>query len=166
LRPLILDDLGLVPALQFLADGVSQRSGIAVHVESTLARRVPPLLEATIYRFAQETLSNARRHAAASRVTIRLEHLGQRLRCAVIDDGVGFDAEATPRVGEERGMGLPSIRDRIAVLGGTFQLESAPGHGTEVTITLPVDSSAAYFPCIMLWGVPWWQEIAFALMGS
>jgi PAS domain S-box-containing protein len=156
LRPRILEDLGLVPALRFLADGVSQRSGIAIHVESTLATRLSPLLEATIYRFAQETLSNTRRHAAASEVTIYLEHLNRRLRCTVTDDGVGLDAAAVAATAEEPGMGLPSIRARIAVLGGTFQMGPAPGRGTQVIITIPVEKAGLYFPCALLCGFPCW----------
>jgi PAS domain S-box-containing protein len=140
LRPRILEDMGLVPALRFLADGVSQRSGMAVHVESTLVTSLSPLLEATIYRFAQEMLSNARRHASASHVIICLDHLDRRLRCTVTDDGVGFDAAAVPATAEEPGMGLPSIRARIAVLGGTFRMESAPGRGTKVIASIPVET--------------------------
>lgn len=140
LRPRILEDLGLVPALRFLADGVSQRSGMAVHVESTLVTTLSPLLEATIYRFAQETLSNARRHASAAHVTICLERLDRRLRCTVTDDGVGLDVAAVTSGPRAQGMGLPSIRARVAVLGGTLRMESAPGHGTQVIITIPVET--------------------------
>ena len=156
LRPRILEDLGLVPALQFLADGFSQRSGIAVRVESTLPTRQSPLLEATIYRFAQEALSNARRHAHARQVQICLERLDRRLRCTIADDGVGFDAGAVVVSGDgEEGMGLSSIRCRIAALGGTFRIESAPGRGTQAVMTLPVG-----LPSVLLFCLTWVQATA------
>jgi signal transduction histidine kinase len=138
-RPRILDDLGLVPAIRFLADGIAERSGIAVHVASNLTTRPPALLETTIYRFVQEALSNARRHASPSRVTILLEQLHRRLRCTVRDDGVGFDA-ATLTGGAEEGMGLHNLRDRIEALDGTVHVESAPGEGTQVSVTIPMET--------------------------
>ena len=165
LRPRILDDLGLVAALRFLADGVRQRSGIAVDIESTLTTRLSALVEATIYRFAQEALSNTRRHASASQVTIWLGHVDRRLRCTVTDDGVGFDPTAVAATAEEPGMGLSTIRARIAVLGGTFHIESAPGNGTQVTITIPADASAVHFTSVLLCGLAWWQEITSAFIG-
>jgi two-component system, NarL family, sensor histidine kinase NreB len=139
LRPRILDDLGLVPALQFLADGITQRSGIAVSLESTLTSRLPALIETTIYRVAQEAFSNVRRHASADRVTIHLVHQFRQLRCMIVDNGVGFDTHATLIASQHDGMGLVSIRDRVEALGGTLDVRSAFGGGTQLIVTIPLE---------------------------
>jgi PAS domain S-box-containing protein len=137
LRPRILDDLGLLPALQFLADGVARRSGLEVSLEGSLNGRLPALVEATIYRVVQEALSNARRHASAGHVRIRLEHEHHVVRCTVADDGIGLDAAAVSERQDVQGMGLDSIRDRIQSLYGTFEIETIPGRGTQLIATIP-----------------------------
>jgi two-component system sensor histidine kinase DegS len=73
-------------------------------------------------------------------VTIRLEQLHRRLRCAVLDDGTGFDPATVAHAAGEQGLGLHSIRDRIEALDGTFQIESAPGKGTQLIVTIPMET--------------------------
>ena len=143
LRPLILDDLGLVPAIQFLGDGVSRRAGIAVIVKGSTKERLPPVVETTLYRIVQEALNNAARHARASNVTVTLQHADGQIRCSISDDGVGLPpaAEGTRQGG--RGLGLIGIRERIAPLSGTLQIQSGKRKGTELLVTIPLETVRA-----------------------
>jgi two-component system, NarL family, sensor histidine kinase NreB len=139
LRPRILDDMGLVPALRFLADGLARRSGITVRVESTLTTRLPALVETTIYRVGQEALSNVRRHASADRVTLHLDRQPRQLRCTVSDNGVGYDPGRALNASGGQGTGLQSMRDRVEALGGTMHIQSATGKGTELVVAIPLE---------------------------
>jgi two-component system NarL family sensor kinase len=140
LRPRILDDLGLVPALKFLADGVAQRSGMSVRIESRLRSRLPAIIETAIYRVAQEALANARRHASAGRVTLRLVRDSGQLRCTVVDNGIGFEPAAARDGSRNEGIGLTSMRDRVEALGGILEMQSAPGKGTQLTVIIPMEA--------------------------
>lgn len=140
LRPLVLDDLGLVPALQLLAEGVAGRSRLEVEVESTLKGRPERRVEIALYRIVQEALTNAARHARARRVWIRLSREGQRLRCLIRDDGVGFDSRAARRLRRRGGLGLLGMRERLNALGGRIQIRSGPGRGTELVVTIPAEA--------------------------
>ena len=140
LRPTILDDLGLVPALQLLAEGISRRAGLRVRLESSLARRPPANAETTLYRVVQEALTNVVRHAGARNVTIQLARRGKgNLRCSIRDDGSGFDVAATLSNGADGGLGLVGIRERLNALGGSVQIRSQPGRGTELIADVPVE---------------------------
>ncbi len=100
LRPTILDDLGLRPALEFLAEGFSARTGIPIRVEGKTDGRVDSLVETAIYRVVQEALTNIARHSSAGGASIRLRHVHDRLRCTIRDDGVGFAANRLRRGGK------------------------------------------------------------------
>lgn len=143
LRPLILDDLGLVPAIQFLGEGVSRRSGMAITVKSDREERMPPLVETALYRIVQEALTNAARHARASRVTITLRHNDGQIRCSIRDDGVGISPQAASKPDSGRGLGLIGIRERIAPLSGTFEIQSGKRKGTELLVTIPLETISA-----------------------
>jgi PAS domain S-box-containing protein len=138
LRPRILDDLGLVAALEFLAEGVERRWRIWVTVAATLQRRLPLGVETTLYRVVQEALTNAVKHARAHRVTIQFEQMPRTVCCTIRDDGIGFNVPATLTRAGEQGMGLIGIWDRVETLGGTLQVTSASGRGTELMITIPM----------------------------
>ena len=140
LRPTILDDLGLLPALEFLAEGVSQRSGVPIAVEGDRGSRLAPAVETALYRAVQEALTNATKHAQAKAVTVRVRRQTKFVSCSVRDDGVGFETSAMLARKGNRGLGLLGIRERVAVLGGTVQINSKPGQGTEIMITVPLDS--------------------------
>lgn len=142
LRPVILDDLGLVPALKFLAEGVSMRTGTSITVDASIDGRLPALIEATLYRSVQEALTNVTRHAQARGVTIHLQQAPQEIRCSIRDDGIGFDVPAVLARPGERGLGLIGIQERIKTLGGTHQIASAPGQGTELVIMIPLGEVA------------------------
>ena len=138
LRPTILDDLGLVPALDFLAQGASSRTGVAITIESALSVRLSPPVETALYRVVQEALTNAARHARANRVQVRLAPDGGAVRCTVRDDGRGFDLSEVAARDGERGFGLVGIRERLSALGGALTITTARGCGTELQVTIPV----------------------------
>ena len=141
LRPTILDDLGLVPAVEYLAEGVSRRGGFRVVVECLIDERLSPVLETALYRIIQEALTNVSRHAQAKHAGIRLWHAEHEVRCIVVDDGVGFDAEGVLRPGGHTGLGLMGMRERLAAVGGALAITTAPGRGTELVVTIPKEST-------------------------
>lgn len=140
LRPTILDDLGLAPALEFLAEGVSARSKIPIAVESSVQERLPTQIETALYRTVQEALTNVTKHARATRVHVQLQREPSLLRCSISDDGVGFDPIAVLSNKERPSLGLIGIRERLEALKGTLALVSSPGQGTTLTLTIPMES--------------------------
>ena len=142
LRPPMLDLLGLVPALQFLAQGVTQRSGIEVVVQGSTPGRLSPLVEITLYRSVQEALTNVTKHARASSVTVKVQRQESEKNamvvCSVKDDGIGFEIHALSGEEPRHGLGLLGIRERIKAVAGSLELKSAPGLGTELCIQVPL----------------------------
>ncbi|MGH8316274.1 MAG: sensor histidine kinase, partial [Steroidobacterales bacterium] len=139
LAPAILDDFGLVPALKYLAEGIARRSGLKIVIENAPEVRWPQSVESVLYRFAQESLANAVRHARATEVTIRFHREPAALCCRIRDNGIGFDTKRAAAAASEPGFGLTGIRERAQSLGGTLFIESAIGAGTELTVSIPVD---------------------------
>jgi signal transduction histidine kinase len=137
LRPTVLDDLGLVPALEFLAQGVAARNGVVIKVEGPRTR-LPSPIEIALYRVAQEALRNATKHSRASRVDIRLAVESNGVSCSIRDDGRGFDVAAVLDRKGDRGLGLIGMRERLNAVGGQFNIHSAPGRGTEIRIVVPL----------------------------
>jgi signal transduction histidine kinase len=134
-RPTVLDNLGLLPALEFLGDRVSRRTGLSVCVEGEAeSRRLPPPVETALYRIVQEALDNASRHARANRVIIRLEHSASRVTCRIQDDGIGF----VQGVDSAAGFGLLGIRERLHALGGSLRVIAEPGCGTAILTDIPL----------------------------
>ena len=146
LRPTILDDLGLAPALEWLAQGMSERAGIPVRVEATAAR-LPPMVETALYRVVQEALTNALRHAKPSKVEVVVREDAGWVEALVRDDGQGFDLAAALAARGARGLGLIGMRERAETLGGEVRIVSSPEAGTRVSIRVPLgggnDSRAA-----------------------
>ena len=139
LRPTILDDLGLVPALQFLTEGISRRAELSIRLHSSLEGRYAPNVETVLYRIIQEALTNVTKHARAKNVEIQLTNFAKNLHCLVHDDGVGFDAPSVLSCKERRGLGLVGIRERLIAVGGTLQIDSVVGRGTELLVKIPVE---------------------------
>jgi two-component system, NarL family, sensor histidine kinase UhpB len=137
LRPTLLDDLGLVAAIEFLSEGVSKRSGLRIKFRPSNVKRLPPALETVLYRAIQEALNNVAKHAQAKTVRIRLSRAQNVVSCIVADDGVGFDPRAFKTGTKERGLGLIGIREKLQPLSGTVRLFSSPGQGTKLIITVP-----------------------------
>jgi signal transduction histidine kinase len=131
LRPAALDELGLGPAIEGLAERVGRYGGVAVETDVALPGRPPADVETAIYRIVQEALNNAVRHAGASRVELAVRTEPGALRVDVIDDGGGFDPAAPAD-----GFGLAGMRERVALLGGELAVESSPA-GTHVAAVLP-----------------------------
>jgi len=143
LRPSLLDDLGLVPALEFFADGLGRRAGVAIRVHDATSGRVAPKIETALYRIVQEALVNVSKHAHAQSAEVRLEHRGDRLCCTVRDDGRGFDAATVLDGRGQRGLGLIGIRERLGAIGGTLRIVSDAQHGTELVISIPLENAEA-----------------------
>lgn len=137
LRPTILDDLGLLPALKFLAEGFSLRTGLVVTVEGAEGQRFAPNIETAIYRIVQEGLNNAARYAKATRVKIQIASDEQFVHCAIADDGVGFDPSLPPFRPGGHGLGLPLVRERVGALGGKVVIDSIPAQGSTLTASIP-----------------------------
>lgn len=139
LRPTVLDDLGLAPALENLARSVSGRSGLDIQVHGEMRQRLPSATEIAIYRVVKEALHNSTRHAQATRVTIRLVRRAGQVCCAVEDDGIGFDVTILTSVEGRQGLGLMSMRERLNAVGGNVNIHSTPGKGTCVEINVPLE---------------------------
>src|SRR5215831_8876488 len=139
LRPTMLDDLGLVPALQSLASGIAKRKKVEVRVNASLEERLPPSVEIGLYRAVQEALTNVTRHSKAKIATVEVRKGRNQVLCTVEDDGVGFDAKAVLSGKRGEGLGLIGIQERLNVLKGSFHVESEIGQGSRVRFTVPVE---------------------------
>lgn len=139
LRPQVLDDLGLVPALRWLGRTLAKPAGVTVDVE---AGDLPDLDEDTrtlVFRVAQEALTNSIRHASAEHAGFRLSADGSRLRFEAWDDGRGFDpARALQATRSGEGSGLGAMRERVTLHGGKLQLTTHPGAGTRLRLEVPL----------------------------
>jgi signal transduction histidine kinase len=131
LRPKALDDFGLVPALERLAQTFSESSGIKVDLEARLGEsRLPSEVETTVYRLVQEALTNVVKHAEATSVSILLVRRDAMLTVVLEDDGRGFDAEAV----RSDSLGLEGMRERVALHDGRLTVETAKGAGTTLRV--------------------------------
>jgi len=138
LRPMMLDDLGLVPTVRRYADAFKEQASFDVNVTVTgNERRLEPYLEVMMFRALQELLGNTARHSQASQVKVMLDMGEDRIRVSVDDNGRGFDPEA---VQQGNSLGLKLIRERAEMLGGTFEVDSSVGRGTRVTFSVPARS--------------------------
>src|SRR5712664_37394 len=113
LRPAVLDDLCWIPAIRFLAEGVAKRASLSVKIKTAVTGRLPGPAEIALYRVVQEALTNATKHAKASRVSIRIGQQNRMLRCSIEDDGKGFDVQAAQSDRKRRGLGLTGMRERL-----------------------------------------------------
>jgi PAS domain S-box-containing protein len=145
LRPPMLDDLGLLPTLEWLVQRVHAHTGVAVQFQHAgLGRRFSLTLETAAFRIAQEALTNIVRHADVKKAYLDVRVVGERLTVAIQDQGRGFDTTATSARGATQG--VRGMSERARLLGGRLHVESAPGRGTRVLAELPVDSPAAAPP--------------------
>jgi len=138
LRPPMLDDYGLLPALQWYADAFSDRTGIEVAVDGDeRIERMPQASEIALFRIMQEALNNIAKHAHASHVRISLERSHAQLVVSVSDDGVGFEPASGPVSRRRPGLGMVTMRERAQAVGGRFEIGAAPGRGTRVVVRIP-----------------------------
>jgi len=143
LRPAALEGLGLAAALAEYAGNWSKRFAIRaeLHVTRPAGERLTQEMETTLYRFAQEALNNIAKHSRATRVDIVLEHARDQVSLIIEDNGIGFDPSRLGMPGE--GLGLVGIRERAALAGAEFQIESTPGNGTTLILRVPAGAVAA-----------------------
>ncbi len=137
IRPLVLEQEGLVPALEQLASGAQDRYGFHVDLSLDHLERITWDKKILIYRAVQESLVNASRHASASNVLIRLRKNSSSVICTVSDDGIGMKARNGSPVTRD-GLGLTGIRERVHALQGSFYVQFDPGQGCTVTVEVPV----------------------------
>jgi signal transduction histidine kinase len=134
LRPKVLDDFGLVPALERLTASFGEQTGLNVTFQSTVGEeRLPGEMETALFRVVQESLTNVVKHSHASTVSIVLTRRGDSVAVVVEDDGAGFDPDAS-----SDGIGLLGMRERLAILDGKLEVESTPGNGTTLVAEIPV----------------------------
>jgi signal transduction histidine kinase len=144
LRPALLDDLGLVPALQFQLEDFIRRSGMACEfVECGTAEDLSDGVKTCVYRVLQEALHNAEKHSGATLVKVSLRQFPGRLIAEIEDNGRGFALNPQGRPVRSTGLGLLGIRERAAIAGGVLTIESAPGRGTRIVLLIPVPANAA-----------------------
>jgi signal transduction histidine kinase len=140
LRPAVLDDLGLAPALRWYLDRQAQRGGFAVHfMADPLEARLAAELETVCFRLVQEAVTNISRYAQAQHVEVELRHDGAILELTIWDDGIGFEvAAALERVAQGASLGLLSMQERVRLVGGQLDLKSGLQTGTEIQARLPL----------------------------
>lgn len=139
LHPAVLDDLGLPEAVDGYLRDFAKRFGVKAELQvAGMAARLAPDLEVAAYRMIQEALTNVAKHAHASRVQVTLRRSDERFMAMVRDDGDGFRVAELDRPDRRRGLGLIGMRERALQLAGVVSLESGPGQGTALTITLPL----------------------------
>ncbi len=137
LRPPMLDDLGLLPALVWFTRRYSDQTGIQVQLQHAgLDNTISTAMAATVYRVVQEALTNIARHAAIKRALVQVWSTGEVLNLQVVDHGQGFDVSAA--LNDQRSSGLIGMQERVRLAGGTLSVESAPGEGTRVMVELPL----------------------------
>lgn len=146
LRPTVLDDLGLIPAIRWYCESHLAEHGIEVTFEvDQLAPRMPGHIEVALFRIVQEAVNNVVRHAGAGHVQIRLRFQGTAISVSVADDGRGFDVERAlgQPGGESESVGLLGMQERVKLLNGRIEIRSAAGRGTLVIVEVPLGEDAA-----------------------
>ena len=135
LRPSVLDDIGIVPALRTFAEDFMKRTGLAVQLTAHAGvEKLGSVGRTVLYRIAQEALMNVSRHAKATRVDILLQKRPGRICLEIQDNGQGFDASETTTCNR---LGILGMRERVEMIGGTFCIESSPGHSTSIRVEIP-----------------------------
>jgi signal transduction histidine kinase len=140
-HPRVLDDLGLVAAIEWLARRTREQSGVETRVASDVGATLPMPVASVLYRVAQEAVRNATRHAAPKTIQITITGDEREARLEVTDDGCGFDPPAAKA--RRNGMGLFIMRERVALVDGDLEIVSRAGHGTTVLATVPLTGAAA-----------------------
>jgi signal transduction histidine kinase len=146
LRPSVLDDLGLLSAIRWYAERHLESRGIAVRCEfADTVTRLAPESETALFRVVQEAVTNIAKHARADAVLIQCAERDGTLTIEIEDDGQGFDPSTLPPpAARERGLGLLGMRERVELLGGTLVLDSAPGRGARIAVSVPVISEQTH----------------------
>jgi signal transduction histidine kinase len=143
LHPMVLEDLGLAAAVDWYLRAFGKRSGVEVSFSRAgLEARLPPQIEACLYRTIQEATTNVARHAGATRCRVTVEHSAGRVMAIIEDDGCGIESSATTAGGSPLGLGLISIHERVMGFGGTVEITGRADEGTRLRVELPIPSGA------------------------
>lgn len=141
LRPPVLDDMGLIPALENMISGFIKRTGVDMSfITNNLPSRLPAHLETALYRCIQESMTNIARHAQAENALVKIKNNGRKIFVSVTDDGVGFETDKLTISTEH--IGLTGMQERIRLLGGHIKIESVPSRGTKIFIIVPCELGA------------------------
>lgn len=140
LRPMVLDDLGIVPTLKRYIAELRKRTDLNIElvVLGGEEQRLPGTLEVAVFRIVQEALNNIIKHARARRAVVRLEIMPSQVKMTITDDGVGFETNKTMNDLSRDSFGLLGMKERVELLGGQLKVISAPGSGTDIIVTIPV----------------------------
>jgi two-component system sensor histidine kinase DegS len=145
LRPLILEDIGLIPALQTLVRAARRGDGAIPHTKFEIIGQQFPMSqehELALYRITQEALANIRRHAHATGVTVELSFGSGGVKLEVVDDGKGFEEPSSlTDFAQHDHFGLLGIQERVWAVGGSLSIQSSPGRGTRLIVTIPTSNS-------------------------
>ena len=139
LRPMILDDLGLLPAVEFLRQGLTKRTGLLIELNGSTAGRLSARIETALYRIVHEALGNIVKHARARRVRIAFLRNAGHIQCSVSDDGIDLDAGEDLAAKRERSLALLAIRERVEDLSGRLSIRTVRGQGTKMVAAIPLD---------------------------
>lgn len=138
LRPTLLDDLGLIPALHSYMKEITQRTGLRIHFTAFSGiEKINLLKRTTLFRVAQSALNNVAQHAMASEAKVTLTKDSGKVLMDITDNGKAFDAERALRTIRPKRLGLLSMRERVEMVGGSFSIHSAPGKGTSILVSIP-----------------------------
>jgi signal transduction histidine kinase len=138
LRPAVLDDLGLIPALHSFMKNFTARTGVRAYLKAFAGlEQLDAARRTVLFRIAQESLTNVARHAQASQVEVRIQKLPASVRMEIKDDGKSFHVERQMGSKGNKRLGLLGMRERVEMVGGAFCIESAPAHGTTVRVDIP-----------------------------
>jgi signal transduction histidine kinase len=141
LRPTLLDDLGLIPALHSFMKGVTKRTGMRIRFTAFAGvEQLNSAKRTILYRVAQSALANVAQHAQASRVNVSIQKVGKAVRMEIKDNGKGFEVERVLFAKRHKRLGLLGMRERVEMVGGTFAVESTPGKGTSIRALIPVNN--------------------------
>jgi signal transduction histidine kinase len=144
LRPAVLDDLGLIPALHSFVKLFSKRTGIRVHLKAFAGvEKLDSNRRTILYRVAQEALTNVSRHAQASHVEVNIQKLDDGIGMKITDNGRSFQVEQVLNAKSRKRLGLLGMRERLDMVGGQFDIESVPGKGTTITTKIPLGNNGA-----------------------
>jgi signal transduction histidine kinase len=141
LRPPLLDEVGLIPALQVYVDAQSALSGVPIElsVQDADGARLDPDREIACFRVVQESITNALRHASPKRIRVTAARLPRSISLSIVDDGRGFDTTAL-EVASAGHLGIAGMQERVHIRGGTFRVSSQPGAGTRVDVEMPIEA--------------------------
>lgn len=140
LRPMSLDDLGLVPTVEQLIEQYSRETGIFVEFNVFGSKeKLMPTVELTVFRIIQEALTNIRKHSKATIVSVKIEYMKKNINLVISDNGIGFDKASYKKFGESGGYGLLSMQERAELLNGKCEIISKLGEGTKILVSIPIN---------------------------